>query len=69
MVKLEQNNYDLEERTAKYGEEALKFIKYLKENTKNKPIIIQFIKSTTSIGANYMEATGAESKKDFKHKI
>ena len=69
MVKLEQNNYDLEERTAKYGEEVLKFVKDLKENTKNKPIIVQLIRSATSIGANYMEATGGESKKDFKHKI
>lgn len=27
------------------------------------------IRSATSIGANYCEADGAESKKDFKHKI
>ena len=27
------------------------------------------IRSSCSIGANYLEADGAESKKDFKHKI
>jgi four helix bundle protein len=35
----------------------------------NKPIINQLIRSATSIGANYMEANGASSKKDFGNKI
>jgi len=33
------------------------------------PLISQLIKSGTSVGANYMEADCAESKKDFRHKI
>lgn len=34
-----------------------------------RPLVSQLIRSATSIGANYMEADCAESKKDFKHKI
>ncbi len=61
--------YDLEERTAKFGEDIIDFAKRLRENTINKPLISQIIRSATSIGANYHEANGASSKKDFKNKI
>lgn len=63
------NNYDLEERTAKFGEEVIKFCKSLTQDTINRPIISQFIRSSTSVGANYMEANGASSRKDFANKI
>jgi len=61
--------YDLEERTAIFGENTIKFVKTLQNNNINRPIISQLIRSATSIGANYCEADGAESKKDFQHKI
>ncbi len=61
--------YNLEERTARYGEEILMFMKTLKRDDINRPLISQIIRSGTSIGANYMEADAAESKKDFRHKI
>lgn len=61
--------YDLEERTAKFGEEIITFVKGLERNPINDPLIKQVVRSGTSIGANYMEADGAVSKKDFKHKI
>ena len=61
--------YDLEERTASFGESIIEFVKTLPHNIINKPLINQIIRSGTSIGANYMEADGAESKKDFRHKI
>ena len=61
--------YDLEERTAKFGENILEFVKTLERNEINRPLISQIVRSGTSIGANYMEADGAESKKDFQHKI
>jgi len=35
----------------------------------SRPLISQLIRSATSIGANYMEANGASSKKDFTNKI
>jgi len=61
--------YDLEERTAKFGEEIIEFVKTLERNDINRPLIIQLVSSGTSVGANYMEADGAESKRDFRHKI
>ncbi len=61
--------YDLEERTAKFGEGIIVFCKKIPENTIIRPIISQLIRSATSVGANYSEADNAESKRDFKHKI
>ncbi len=61
--------YDLQERTALFGESAIKFALSLPETAVNRPLINQFVRSSTSIGANYMEADGAESKKDFEHKM
>ena len=61
--------YDLEERTAKFGESIIKFSKKIPKKVENLPLINQIIKSGTSIGANYCEAIEAESKKDFSHKI
>ena len=62
-------NYDLEERVAKFGEDVIDFVKLLERNEINKPLVNQLIRSATSIGANYMEANQASSKKDFKNKI
>ena len=64
-----KSKFDLVERTSKFGENVILFAKTLPDNPINRPLINQFIRSGTSIGANYMEADCAESKKDFKHKI
>lgn len=61
--------YDLEERTARFGEDILEFVRIIKKDDNNKIIINQLIRSSTSIGANYMEADAAESVKDFIHKM
>ena len=61
--------YDLEERTAQFGEAIIEFVKTVPEDPVNNPLISQLVRSGTSIGANYMEADGAQSKKDFQHKI
>ena len=61
--------YDLEERVEKFGENILDFVKKIKMDAINKSIILQLIRSATSIGANYMEANQASSKKDFANKI
>jgi len=61
--------FDLEERTGRFGEVIIEFVKTLERNEINRPLIGQLIEAGTSIGANYMEADGAESKKDFRHKI
>jgi four helix bundle protein len=61
--------YDLEERTALFGENIIEFVKTLEGNLINNRLMSQLIDSSTSIGANYMEADAAESKRDFIHKI
>ncbi len=63
------NKQDLEERTARFGEKVIEFVKKLPANLVTRPLISQLIRSSTSIGANYMEADAAESKNDFIHKI
>ncbi len=63
------NKYDLEERTAKFGEEIVRFSKKAPKNVITLPIISQLVRSGTSVGANYCEANGASSKKDFRNKI
>lgn len=61
--------YDLEERTAKFGENVIVLMKQTPKNEITRPLITQLVKAATSVGANYSEADDAESKKDFKHKI
>ncbi len=61
--------YDLEQRTARFGEDIVEFAMSLKKNEVNRVFTSQVVRSGTSIGANYMEADGAESGKDFRHKI
>lgn len=63
------SKFDLEERTAIFGEDIIKFSKCIPKNEITKPLIGQIVRSGTSIGANYMEADGAESRKDFVHKL
>lgn len=64
-----KNNYDLEERTAKFGESIIRFCKNLELDTISKPIVSHIIRSATSVGANYNEANNASSRKDFQNKI
>ena len=61
--------YDLEERTAKFGENIIELCKKVLKDAVTLPVISQLVRSGTSIGANYSEANGASSKKDFKNKI
>jgi len=61
--------YNLEERTAKFGENIILFCKSVRQDNINKSILNQLVRSGTSVGANYCEADGAESGKDFRHKI
>jgi four helix bundle protein len=61
--------FDLEERTAKFGEKIIVFAKTLSRDPVTLPLISQLVRAATSIGANYLEADDAESKKDFRHKI
>ncbi len=64
-----QRHFDLEDRTAEFGEQVLAFAKTIPNTTINTPLISQLVRSATSIGANYCEADEAGSKKEFRHRI
>ena len=61
--------YNLEERTAKFSENIIIFVKNIKNDNISRNIISQLARSVTSIGANYYEANASSSKKDFRNKI
>jgi len=62
-------NYDLEKRTKSFSKEILKFLMKIRKNEINKNLISQLIRSSTSVGANYCEANGASSRRDFRNKV
>ena len=61
--------YNLEERTALFGEAVIAFAKRVPVTQVTRSLIDQVVRSGTSIGANYCEADDSESKRDFRHKI
>ncbi len=61
--------YDLEERTARFGEAIIDFAKTIQQNPLTNRIITQLVGAGTSVGANYVEADDAVSKKDFLKSI
>lgn len=64
-----ETKYPLEERTLIFGKDVVRLCRKLKQDAINRPIIVQLVRSATSVGANYKEANGASSRKDFRNKI
>ena len=65
----DSSKYDLAERTAVFGEKVIQLCLELPATPVTSPLINQFVRAGTSVGANYSEADEAESKRDFRHKI
>src|SRR2546428_3444972 len=61
--------YDLEERTARFGEAVVDFAKAIPQSAVTNRIISQLVGAGTSVGANYVEADDAVSKKEFLKNI
>ena len=57
--------YDLEERTARFGEAVIDFAKTIPQGPTTDRIISQLIGAATSVGANYIEADDSVSKREF----
>src|SRR5438067_5737274 len=57
--------YDLEERTARFGEAVIDFAKNIPRDPVTDRIIGQLVGAGTSVGANYIEADDSVSKKEF----
>jgi S23 ribosomal protein. len=61
--------YDLEGRTKSFSGNVLDFLQTVPRNDFTRNIVSQLIRSATSIGANYHEANGGCSRKEFKNRI
>ena len=71
MTKIQNSKpiYDLEERTYQFAKDVRFFVKTLPKTIANIEDGKQLIKASGSVGANYIEANEALSKKDFKMRI
>jgi four helix bundle protein len=65
----QRHEFDLEERTAQFGEALIRFCKKIPRNPENNRLIGQLVGCGTSVGANYCEANEGVSKKDFKYSV
>jgi four helix bundle protein len=60
-----RREFDLEVRTARFGEAIIAFAKGIPHSPVNNRLIDQLVGAGTSVGANYCEADDAVSKKEF----
>jgi len=60
-----KHRFDLEERTARFGEAILRFSKKVPRSPANDRLIGQLVGAGTSVGANYCEASERVSQRDF----
>ncbi len=64
-----QKTFDLEERTENYARSVRRVLKQFPSNPVTLPDIRQLVRSSGSVGANYIEANESVSKKDFVLRI
>jgi four helix bundle protein len=60
---------EVSERLLDYGVRAIRVVESLPRNLVGRRIGDQLLRSSISVGANYEEAQGAESREDFVHKL
>jgi four helix bundle protein len=61
--------YDIRERTFQFAVRVLQAVRQLPDDPSTRVVAYQLAKSATSVGANVEEADGAESRRDFVHKM
>ncbi len=69
MTETNIKEYDLEKRTFEFAKKVRIFVKSLVKNVANIEDGKQLIRSSGSVGANYIEANESLSKKDFFMRI
>ena len=62
-------HYDLEERCFQFAKEVRLFVKSLNSSVANIEDSKQLVRSSGSVGANYIEANESLSKKDFRFRL
>jgi len=66
---MNKKKYDLEERSRKFAQAIRSYIRTIKKRSEMQSDVQQLIKSSGSVGANYIEANDSLSKKDFLMRI
>ena len=66
---MEPKKYDLEELTLQFAIDCRMFLKKLPKTISNQEDGKQLVRSSGSVGANYIEANESLSKKDFNYRI
>jgi four helix bundle protein len=69
MTETHNSKFDLEMRTFEFAKDVRKYLKTLKFSVATNEDAKQVARSSGSVGANYIEANEAFSKKDFVHRI
>lgn len=64
-----QRQFDLEDRVLAFAQDCRLFVKSLKPSVATIEDGKQMVRSSDSVGANYLEANEAISKKDFLHRL
>lgn len=67
--KARTGTYDLEDRTFEFSRRVRAFVKRLPRTICNIEDVKQVVRSSGSVGANYIEANEALGKKDFRMRI
>jgi four helix bundle protein len=66
---INSKRYDLEERTLDFAKKVRLFIKIVPKTITNFEDLKQLVRSSGSVGANYIEANESLSKKDFLFRV
>ncbi len=61
--------YDLEDRTLAFAKEVISLINKISKTLPNIEIVKQLVRSSGSVGANYIEANESLGRKDFAMRI
>jgi four helix bundle protein len=59
----DKKKYDLEERTAQFGEATIELVKMVPKDPISSPLISQIVRAATSVGADYVEAQMGQSQR------
>jgi len=68
-VQTSSRAYDLAGRTQRFGSDIVAYARGVPLIPVTRSLISQLVRAGTSVGANYCEADGAESRRDFRHRI
>ena len=65
MTKIQPSKFNLEERTFEFAKATRDFCNRIKKTLSNNEYVKQLVRSSSSVGANYIEANESFSRKDY----